>query len=203
MLGRDLNTLVNSDAVHNLCPPPDTRIFPKGLHTQWLKPGRAVWRYLDGGENTVEGIKEFSRLAGELGFEYQVIEGQWQKWTDAELRDVIEYSRARGVGIWVWRHRNTLGDPATRRELFASLQKAGVVGLKVDFLDHEAKEVIDLYQDILRDAAEHQLMIDFHGANKPAGESRTWPNEMTREGIFGLDTDAWRRGRLSTRPSHS
>lgn len=194
MIGRNLNTLVNSDAVRNLCPPPDTRIFPKGLHTPWLKPGRAVWRYLDGGENTVEGIKEFSRLAGELGFEYQVVEGQWQKWTDAELRDVIEYSRARGVGIWVWRHRNTLGDPATRRALFASLQKAGVVGLKVDFLDHEAKEVIDLYQDILRDAAEHQLMIDFHGANKPAGESRTWPNEMTREGIFGLEhrrMEAW------------
>jgi hypothetical protein len=55
------------------------------------------------------------------------------------------------------------------------LSKAGVAGLKVDFLDHEAKEVIDLYQDILRDAAEFKLVINFHGANKPAGEARTWP----------------------------
>ena len=194
MLGRDLNALVNSDAVHTLSPPPDARIFPQEVQTPWLKPGRAVWRYLDGGENTVAGIKEFSKLAGQLGFEHQVVEGQWQKWTAEELRDVIDYSRSQGVSIWVWRHRNTLEDPVKRRELFASLRNAGVVGVKVDFLDHEAREVIDLYQDILRDAAEHHLMINFHGANKPAGESRTWPNEMTREGIYGLEhrrMEAW------------
>ena len=192
--GRDLNTLVNSDAIHNLAAPPDKKLFPRGMQTPWLRPGRAVWRYLDGGDNTVAGIKEFSRLAGDLGFEHQIIEGQWQKWSEAELRDVVEYSKARGVDIWVWRHRNTLGDPVKRRELFASLQKLGVKGVKVDFLDHEAKEVIDLYHAILRDAAEHQLMINFHGANKPAGESRTWPNEMTREAIYGLEhrrMEAW------------
>ena len=194
IIGRNLDTIVNSDAIHNLSDPPDARLFPQGMRTPWLRPGRAVWRYLDGGENTVDGIKEFSRLAAELGFEHQVVEGQWQKWTEDELRGVVEYSRSRGVGVWVWRHRNTLSDPAKRRELFASLQKAGVVGVKVDFLDHEAKEVIDLYHDILRDGAEHQLMINFHGANKPAGESRTWPNEMTREGIYGLEhrrMEAW------------
>jgi alpha-glucosidase len=187
IIGPDLNTLVNSDAIHNLSLPPDKTLFPQGVQTPWLRPGRAVWRYLDGGESSVAGIKEFSRLAGELGFEHQVIEGQWQKWPEADLRDVVEYSKTRGVDIWVWRHRNTLGDPAKRRELFAMLQKVGVKGVKVDFLDHEAKEVIDLYQAVLRDAAEHQLMINFHGANKPAGEARTWPNEMTREGIFGLE----------------
>jgi alpha-glucosidase len=194
IIGRDLNALVNSDAVHNLCPPPDARLFPEGLRTRWIKPGRAVWRYLDGGENTVEGIREFSRLAGELGFEHQVVEGQWQRWTEEELRDVVAFSKARGVGIWVWRHRNTLEDREKRRTLFASLQKSGIAGVKVDFLDHEAKDVIDLYQDILRDAAEHQLMINFHGANKPAGEARTWPNELTREGIYGLEhrrMEAW------------
>ena len=185
--GRDLNTLVNSNAVPGLADPHDPSLFPLGARTAWLKHGRAVWRYLDGGENTVAGIKEFSKLAGLLGFEHQVVEGQWQKWTDAELADVIEYSKAQGVSIWLWRHSNTLGDPVKRRELFARIQKSGAVGLKVDFLDHEAKEVIDLYQAILRDAAEHRLMVNFHGANKPAGESKTWPNEMTREGIYGLE----------------
>ncbi|MGH3119063.1 MAG: glycoside hydrolase family 97 catalytic domain-containing protein [Gaiellales bacterium] len=194
IIGSDLNTLVNSDVVHNLAAPPDPKLFPQGIRTAWLRPGRAVWRYLDGGENTPDGIKEFSRLAGELGFEYQVVEGQWQKWTDAELRDLVEYSKARRVGILIWRHRRTLGTPEDRRKLFASLRAAGVAGVKVDFLDHEAKEVIDLYQAILKDAAEHQLMINFHGANKPAGEARTWPNEMTREGIYGLEhkrMEAW------------
>jgi alpha-glucosidase len=183
----DLNTLVNSDIVHNVAAPADPKLFPNGIRTSWVKPGRAVWRYLDGGENTFAGIKEFSRLAGELGFEYQVVEGMWARWGEAELRELVDYSRERNVGIIVWRHRRTLGDPAERRKLFGTLAKAGVVGLKVDFLDHEAKEVIDLYQDVLRDAAEFKLLINFHGANKPAGEARTWPNEITREGIYGME----------------
>jgi len=185
--GADLNTLVNSDIVHNVSAPPDPKLFPDGIRTSWVKPGRAVWRYLDGGENTFAGIKEFSRLAGELGFEYQVVEGMWARWGEAELRELVDYSKERNVGIIVWRHRRTLGDPAERRKLFGTLAKAGVVGLKVDFLDHEAKEVIDLYQDVLRDAAEFKLLVNFHGANKPAGEARTWPNEITREGIYGME----------------
>jgi alpha-glucosidase len=187
LVAPDLNTLVNSDAIHNLAGPPDPTLFPQGIETPWLKPGRAVWRYLDGGESTVTGIKEFSRLAGELGFEYQVVEGQWARWSDAELREVVEYSEAQGVAVIVWRHSRTLRTPDERRELFERLRRAGVAGLKVDFLDHEAKEIIDIYQAILKDAAEHQLLINFHGANKPAGEARTWPNEMTREGIYGLE----------------
>jgi alpha-glucosidase len=187
LIGRDLNALVNSDAVHNLSPAPDARLFPSGMATSWVRPGRAVWRYLDGGDNSLEGIKEFSRLAGELGFEYQVVEGLWQKWTEEQLREVIEFSRARNVGLFLWRHSNTLQDAAARRKLFESVSRAGAVGLKVDFLDHEAREVIDLYHAILRDAAEFRLMVNFHGANKPAGEARTWPNEVTREGIYGLE----------------
>jgi alpha-glucosidase len=194
LVGRDLNALVNTDAVHNLSPRPDERLFPEGVATRWVKPGRAVWRYLDGGESSFEGIKEFTQLAAELGFEYQVVEGLWQKWTGAQLQQLIDYSRERNVGIFLWRHSNTLQDPAARRALFESVAKMGAVGLKVDFLDHEAKEVIDLYHAILRDAAEFKLMINFHGANKPAGESRTWPNEITREGIYGLEhrnIEAW------------
>jgi alpha-glucosidase len=194
LLGRDLNALVNSDAIPSLCPPPDTRLFPQGIRTPWVRPGRAVWRYLDGRDNSFEGIEEFSRLAGELGFEHQIVEGLWRKWSDSQLRSLVESSRERKVGIWVWLHSRDLRRPEERARLFESLHEAGVVGIKVDFLDHEAKEVIEVYQAILRDAAESQLMVDFHGANKPTGEARTWPNEMTREGIRGLEygkTPGW------------
>jgi len=129
----------------------------------------------------------FSKLAGELGFEYQVVEGLWARFGEAELKELVDYSKDRNVRLVVWRHRRTLGNRDERRKLFEALSKAGVAGLKVDFLDHEAKEVIDLYQDILRDAAEFKLVVNFHGANKPAGEARTWPNELTREGIYGLE----------------
>ncbi len=194
MIGANLNALVNCDIVNSVSPPPDTRLFPLGLKTEWIKPGRAVWKYLDGGENTLAEMKEFSRLAAELGFEYNVIEGFWQRWSEAELRDLVTYSRERGVGIWLWKHTRDLRAPDAREKFFSQCRDAGVKGVKLDFFDHEAKEIIDLYQILLKEAAASKLMVDFHGANKPAGESRTWPNEMTREGIYGLEhrrTESW------------
>lgn len=211
LAGPDLNTLVNSDAVHNLCPPPDAKLFPEGIRAAWLKPGRAVWDYLDDRDDLVpmpqaaspqeaqrlRGLheqREFLRLAGELGFEYSVVEGVWRRWTPEELRAFVAYGKERGVRVLVWVHSRALHDAAARRKLFAELREAGVAGLKVDFFDHEAKEWVDLYQAVLRDGAEHQLLFDFHGANKPTGEPRTWPNEMTREAIKGMEssrTPAW------------
>src|SRR5436190_9595600 len=187
MLGRHLNTLVNSDIISNLSPPPDETIFPQGLKTDWVKPGRAVWRYLDGGENTFAGIKEFSRLAGQLSFEYNVVEGIWARWSEAQIRELVNYSNQQNVKLWFWKHRRNLGTEREREEFFSLLSRLGVVGAKIDFFDHEAKEVIDLYQAILRTSAEHKIMVEFHGANKPAGESRTWPNELSREAIRGLE----------------
>src|SRR2546421_4535194 len=79
MIG-DLNALVNSDIVHNLCPPPDKKFFPNGIYTGWIKPGRAVWKYLDGGgDGTVEVMKKFTDGAASLGFEHNILEGFWTK----------------------------------------------------------------------------------------------------------------------------
>ena len=187
MSGPDLNTLVNCDIINSLSPPPDRRIFPQDVETDWIKPGRAVWRYLDGGENTFDGIKDFSQLAGQLGFEYNVVEGIWQRWTETQIRELVEYSNQQKVKLWFWKHSRLLRTAAAREEFFALLSRLGVVGAKIDFFDHEAKEVIDVYQALLRCSAEHKIMVEFHGANKPAGESRSWPNELSREAIRGLE----------------
>ncbi len=187
LAGPDLNTLVNSDIVNNLAPPPDPKLFPNGLETDWVRPGRAVWKFLDGGESSLGGMKEFSKLASELRFEYNVIEGFWQRWSPGQLREFVEASKAQGVEIWLWKHSKELRTPEARRTFFETLQQAGAVGAKIDFFDHEAKEVVDLYATLLREAAERHLMVDFHGSNKPTGESRTWPNELGREGIYGME----------------
>ncbi len=187
MLGRDLNTLVNSDIVSNLSPPPDKKLFPQGIHTEWIKPGRAVWKYLDGGENTLEEMKSFSVLAGRLGFEYQVVEGFWQRWSEDQLRELTDFSKQHKVGIWLWKHSRDLRTPEARQKFFILCNSVGAVGAKIDFFDHEAKEIIDLYQSLLEEAARHRIMVNFHGANKPTGESRMWPNELTREGIRGME----------------
>jgi alpha-glucosidase len=230
LVGKDLNTLVNSDVIADLNPPPDSKLFPRGLDSDWVKPGRAVWRYLDNGPRqsaredpgiagqsstsrptttasrptsrpaervTPDVAKTFSRLAGELGFEYNVLEGFWSRWSDDELRDVVNDAKQHGVRLFVWVHSKNLRDPAARAELFKRVSDAGVAGLKIDFFDHEHKEVIDLYNAILREAAEHHLLLNFHGANKPTGEWRTWPNELTREAVRGMEAS-----RLADRATH-
>jgi len=198
MVGADLNTMVNCDIPTSLSPPPDAQLFPNGINTDWIKPGRAVWCWLDGGQRTPEGMKEFSRMAGELGFEYTVVDAYWDEWTDEEIRDLVEYSKTNGVGIWLWRHGRDVQDAAERRAFFKRCHDLGVVGVKLDAFSHESKEFIDLYQACYRDAAEFHLMLDIHGSDKPTGETRTWPNELTREGIYGLEhhknmTNDWAR----------
>jgi alpha-glucosidase len=187
MAGKDLNTLVSSTILPNLCPPPEKEFFPDGLATEWLKPGRAVWRYLDGGDRSLEGMRDFARLAGQLGFEHHVIEGFWSGWSMEERRELIDFSRRQGVGLWFWRHTRELRTPQAREQFFSMCADLGVAGVKLDFLDHEAKEVIDLYEDLCRDAARHKLLINFHGANKPTGRNRTWPNELVREAVKGME----------------
>lgn len=183
----DLNGLVNSDVIHNLAPPPDPVLFPQGFATAWVKPGRAVWRYLDGGDNTYEGLQGFTELAAKLGFEHHVVEGVWRQWTPAQLKAFVDHAKARNVGVWLWKHSRDLQTPEARRQFWELCDANGVTGAKIDFFDHEAKEVIDLYDAILREAAQHHLLLDFHGANKPTGMARTWPNELTREAVYGFE----------------
>jgi len=198
LIAPDLNGLVNCDAVHNLCPPPNPQLFPKGLNTAWIKPGRAVWKYLDGGgSNSLETAREFTRMAGELGFEHNIIEGYWTRWSDSDIKDLARYANSKHVGIWGWKHSRDLRTPESRHDFFKHCSSLGLAGAKIDFFDHEAKEVVDLYQAMLTEAAEYHLLLDFHGANKPTGLSRTWPNELTREAVRGMEAS-----RLKDRATH-
>jgi len=195
MIGADLNALVNSRMIAVLAPLPDPQLFPQGAKTPWIKPGRAVWKYLDGGQNDLATVREFSRLASQLGFEYQIVEGFWQKWSNDELKDVIAESRKANVGLILWKHSNQLRTPEARKQFFDLISEAGASGAKIDFFDHEAKEVVDLYEILLRDAAERRLVLNFHGANKPTGEIYTWPNELTREAVRGMESRKAERAR--------
>ena len=188
LIGKDLNTLVNSDIIHDLNPAPDPKLFPKGNQTGWIKPGRAVWKYLNGGgDGTPEVMKHFTDGAAALGFEHNILEGFWTRWSDAQLKELVDYSKQKGVSIWLWKHSKSLRDPASRDSFFRKCSELGITGAKIDFFDHEAKEVIDLYTDILKEAAKYHLLLDFHGANKPTGLSRTYPNEMTVEAVKGME----------------
>ena len=188
IIGKDLNALVNNDIITNLNPPPDLKLFPNGLHTKWIKPGRAVWKYLDGGgEGSLEVARHFTDGAAALGFEHNILEGFWTRWTDEQLRDLAKYSTQKGVGIWLWKHSKSLRTPEARDSFFSKCHSLGIAGAKIDFFDSEAKEVIDLYDSILHDAARYHVLLDFHGANKPTGLLRTFPNSLTYEAVKGME----------------
>ncbi|MES2775979.1 MAG: glycoside hydrolase family 97 catalytic domain-containing protein [Bacteroidota bacterium] len=201
-IGKDLNTLVNCDIIANVSPPYDKKLFPQGYNTSWVKPGRSVWSWLAKTRSvTLENMKHFSDLAAELGFEYNLVDEGWSDWKDSVnnrdqwqmMKELVDYSAAKGVKIWIWKaypdRKGIPGikDPEQRKTFFKKCKELGIAGLKVDFFDSESQEITRFYQAALKDAAEYELMMNFHGANKPTGESRTWPNEMTREAIRGME----------------
>ncbi len=194
LVGRDLNALVNSDILPNLCPPPDPKLFAQGMNTPWCEPGLCVWNYVDrnyvegGGSNSLENMKKFSQMGGQIGAKYHILEGFAYGWPDDQIRQFVDYSKQHGVRVLFWRHSNQLRTAEAQDAFFQRLQDLGVAGAKIDFFDHEAKELVDLYETLIRKAAQHQLVIDFHGANKPSGMLRTYPNEMIREGVRGMES---------------
>ncbi len=197
LLGRDLNTLVNSDALASLCPQADPKFFPAGLQTPWVEPGLAVWDYLDRNylkpnPDPVENMKNFSRLGSELDAKYNILEGFAYGWSDEQIKDFIDYSKKLGVRALFWRHSRDLRTAEAREEFFARLERLGVAGAKIDFIDQETKEGVDLYESLLRCAAEHHCLIDFHGANKPTGRMRTWPNDILHEAVRGMESSTLR-----------
>jgi alpha-glucosidase len=200
LLGPDLNTLVNSDIIGNVSPKPDPKLFPKGLNTDWIKPGKSVWSWLaDNGKVTLDNMKRFTDWAAELGIEYNLVDEGWSDWKTQGrnswdmMKELVDYSKKKGVRIWAWKaypdRKGIPGikDSVSRNIFFKKCSEIGIAGLKIDFFDVENQEVIKFYQAALRDAAKYHLMINFHGSNKPTGESKTWPNEMSREGVMGLE----------------
>jgi len=194
LVARDLNVLVNSDVLPNLCPPADAKLFPQGMNTPWVEPGLSVWDYVDrnyaprGNASQLDRMKDFSRMAGEIGAKYHILEGFAYGWSDEQIQEFVNYSKQQGVRVLFWRHSRELRTTEEREEFFARLHRLGVAGAKIDFFDHEGKENIDLYEALLEKAAEHQCVIDFHGANKPTGRLRTWPNAMIYEGVRGMES---------------
>jgi len=210
VLTRDLDALVNSDVIPALCDPPDPRLFPDGINTAWLRPGKAPCTWMVFGNDGAQWDKQkwFVDVSAATGCEYLLVDAGWrsERWgwlknggdVWARAAELVRYGAERGVGIVLWHaypegrdDSPGLTTVAARDELFRKCQEAGVKGVKVDFFDTESKAVIEAQEDLSRRAARHQLMINYHGVHKPTGEARTWPNEITREGIREQEYVLW------------
>ncbi|MEI6493479.1 MAG: glycoside hydrolase family 97 catalytic domain-containing protein [Verrucomicrobiota bacterium] len=178
-----LTQLVNTTLIQNLNPP----AAPALLNAPWIKPGRSTWQWLNSGSPKFEEQHQWVDWTKSLGYEYYLVDDGWKKWPNAwdSLKAVCDYAKANGVKVWLWVHSNEVKDPAQRAEYFRKAADAGISGVKTDFPPAPNRWWNTWYQDTAKDAAALKLMIDFHGAVKPTGMERTWPNELTREGIRG------------------
>lgn len=114
-----------------------------------------------------------------------------------DMQQVCDYARSKGVGIRVWVHWAALYPKLD--SAFAQFEKWGISGMMVDFMDRDDQEMVNIQTEILQKAAAHHLHIQFHGAYKPTGLSRTWPNEFTREGTLNYEANKWSK---RTGPDH-
>ena len=192
LLAPTLDALVNSDLVSALAPPPDPALFGSA---EWTKGGRSVWSWWQGDADymTVPEEKRTIDCAARLKFEFTTLDEGWESWTNAwgVLKEVCDYGRARSVRVFVWKHSKELSpstnDYAALRVFLDQVKAAGAAGVKVDFMNSETRETIAFDERVLREAAQRRLLVDFHGCQKPSGESRTYPNEVTREGVRGME----------------
>jgi len=193
MIGETPGTLIESEIVQNLndqCAIADP---------SWIKPGMSAWDNWWSGEVKMEMpvIKQYIDLASAMGWPYMLVDWQWYgkfnspeaditKWApQISMPEIIEYAKTRNVRIIVWLYSSDVNRNAAYREAFPLYRDWGVAGIKIDFMDRDDQQMVNWYHDIIRFAAENHLLVDFHGAYKPDGIIRTWPNMITREGVMG------------------
>mgnify|MGYP000886290607 CR=1 FL=1 len=187
LVARDLNALANSDIVSNLCPPPPAQL----AKAAFCRPGRAVWHWWSVGAPELKDQQWWYDRARDLGFEYYLIDAGWKQWREggkdewACLRDLVSYGKSVGVETAIWVHSKEVKAAEDRKAYMARAKACGVAGIKIDFMPPADSWWVQWYDDTLRDAAELELFVDFHGAVKPTGRERTWPNELTREAVRG------------------
>ena len=193
--------LLNNDMVYKLASP--SRIEDES----WIVPGKVAWDWwnawnikgvdFESGINN-ETYKHYIDFASEYGIEYVILDEGWAVNKEADMFNVIpeidiyelvEYADNKGVGIVLW-----AGYYAIERdmeEICKYYSELGVKGFKVDFIDRDDQKAVNFYYKMAETAAKYNLIIDFHGAYKPTGLNRTFPNVLNFEGVYGLENLKW------------
>lgn len=193
--------LADSDLVYLLGSP--SRIDD----ADWIKPGKVAWDWWNSwnlyGVDFKAGInndtyKYYIDFASQYGIEYVILDEGWavnkqadlfQVVPEIDIKELVDYGAERNVGIVLW-----VGYAAIDKDMEHVCQHysdMGVKGFKVDFMDGDDQMIVDFYYRMAETAARHHLFIDFHGAYKPTGLHRTYPNVLNHEGVYGLEQAKW------------
>jgi hypothetical protein len=146
-------------------------------------------------------VKQYIDLAAQMGWPYCLVDWEWPEMTNGgDINDVMAYAKQKGVKINLWYNSGTslvgphapqpqdrLNTAESREREMQWLESIGASGIKVDFFSPDNDTMVNYYIDILKDAARHHLLVDFHGCTIPNGWQRTWPNMVSMEGIYGAE----------------
>ena len=210
MIGDEPGRLIESNIILNLNPP------SKIADTSWIKPGKSAWDWWSGeaapsvsfktGMNTAT-MKHYIDFASASGFPYMLIDAGWAQadrngpqdysamaditrvTPEIDMPELLRYAKEKNVRIWLWSHWTSVDKYMD--QAFPLFEKWGIAGVKIDFMNRDDQQMTRWYRHVVELAAEHHLMIDYHGAFKPDGLRRTWPNLITREGVMGKEYLKW------------
>jgi hypothetical protein len=185
--------------------------------TSWIKPGRASWSWWSDHDSPqdYEDLREFVDLAAEMGWEYSLVDANWTLMDKGNVRELARYAASQGVGLLLWynsggphnsvteKPRGCMDDRQIRRFEFELLRKWGVRGVKVDFFQSDKQNMMQLYQGILKDAADYKLLVNFHGCTLPRGWSRTYPHLMSMEAVRGAECYTFAKEFPDKAPCHN
>jgi len=193
MIGETPGSLIESEIMQNLNAPCAI------LDPSWIKPGLSAWDHWWSGEVKMEMpvIKQYIDFASQMGWPYMLVDWQWYgtfnnpaaditKWApQINMPEIISYAKSKNVKIILWLYNSDVNRNSAYKMAFPLYHQWGIAGVKIDFMDRDDQDMVNWYHDIIKYAAENHLMVDFHGAYKPDGIIRTYPNMITREGVMG------------------
>jgi alpha-glucosidase len=182
--------------------------------TSWIKPGKVAWDWWNA--NNVYGVdfksgvntqtyKYYIDFAAKYGLEYIVLDEGWYKLgnvldvvPEINMQELMDYGKQKNVGIILWVVWKTLADQ--QQPALDQFAKWGAKGIKVDFMQRDDQLLINFYHDLARETAKRKMLLDFHGAVRPATMTRTWPNLISTEGVKGME---WSKWSAESNPAHN
>ncbi len=174
--------------------------------TSWIKPGLVAWDWwnanniigvpFEAGINTAT-YKAYIDFAYDYDIPYIILDEGWSRSTidileaarDIDVPELVRYGKTKNVSVILWMLWSALDNHL--EEALDLYSKWGIRGIKVDFMQRDDQKMVDFYWRVAERAAEHKLIVDFHGAYKPSGLRRAYPNVITREGLRGLEHNKW------------
>ena len=175
-------------------------------NADWIKPGKVAWDWYNAnnifGVDFVAGLntatyKYYIDFASKNNIEYVILDEGWTKSTteimayndQIDVAELIEYGKSKNVGIILWVLWKPLSE--NTNEILRLYSDWGAKGVKVDFMQRNDQYMVSSYEKIAKIAAGYKLLVDFHGAFKPAGIERVWPNVVNYEGVKGNENNKW------------